>query len=310
MFWPIHHHIHLERGTPLKSSLLFLLLLVVACAPTAISQQTPEQQQKAYDRDRYQAKIRHDLSAPQSITGFWRIARVSSATMGSAEVFMSGGSTRDLDVIIDAVNEFTDIKAEFSGNIPYSHPALFALPVIIPQGEPNEAEREHIVRYITQGGFILDIDIGLDNFREGLEKYGELVWGRDAWVERLSDDHPIFFSYFNIEGGLPAIPLPTQLGAVSREATQPMRGLFVGDRLAGVTFRALATQELPGATFDGNGSVQLSELDEEKINARFARRSDPRLRQMLVNIVVFALTQEGSIAQQITAEEEPVNGNY
>ena len=88
-----------------------------------------------------------------------------------------------------------------------------------------------------------------------------------------------------------------------------MCGLFVGDRLAGVAFRALATQELPGATFDGTGSAQLSELDEEEIHARLARRSDPRLRQMLVNIVVFALTQEGSIAQQVTVEEGSINGN-
>ena len=88
-----------------------------------------------------------------------------------------------------------------------------------------------------------------------------------------------------------------------------MRGLFVGDRLAGVAFRALATQELPGTTFTGTGSAQAPELDEEEIHARLARRSDPRLRQMLVNIVVFALTQEGSIAQQVVAEEGQADGN-
>tara|TARA_A100001037_G_C15049337_1_gene589336 strand:- start:282 stop:1163 length:882 start_codon:yes stop_codon:yes gene_type:complete len=293
----------------MKFPLLLLLVLAVGCATVAIPQQTAEQLDEAYDRDRYQAKIRHDPLTPQSISGFWRIARVSSVTMGSAGVFMSGGSTRDLDAIIDAVNEFTDIEAEFTGDVPYSHPALFDLPIVIPQSEPNEAELEQIVRYIKQGGFILDIDLGLENFREGMEKYGELVWGRDAWVERLPDDHPIFFSYFNIEGGLPAIALPTQPGAVGRDAAQPMRGLFVGDRLAGVAFRALATQELPGTTFTGTGSAQAPELDEEEIHARLARRSDPRLRQMLVNIVVFALTQEGSIAQQVVAEEGQADGN-
>ena len=168
---------------------------------------------------------------------------------------------------------------------------------------------EHIVRYIKQGGFILDIDLGLENLREGMEKYGELVWGRDAWVERLADDHPIFFSYFNIEGGLPAVALPTQPGAMGRDAAQPMRGLFVGDRLAGVAFRALAMQDLPGTTFEVTDSAQSLEVDEEVIHARVARRSDPRLRQMLVNIVVFALPQEGSIAQQVTAEEGQADGN-
>ena len=53
----------------------------------------------------------------------------------------------------------------------------------------------------------------------------------------------------------------------------------------------------------------LDTVTEEEIHARLARRSDPRLRQMLVNIVVFALTQEGSIAQQVTVEEGSINGN-
>ena len=184
-------------------SCLFVFALVagfVACTPVAIPPQTSEQQQEAYDRDRYQAKIQFDPVAPQSISGFLRLARVSSVTMGSAGVLMSGGNPRDLDAIIDAVNEFTDVEAEFSGDIPYGHPALFDLPIIIPQSEPNEAEMEQLVRYLTAGGFIFDIDLGLDLYREGLEKYGGLVWGRDAWVERLPDDHSIFFSYFSIAG--------------------------------------------------------------------------------------------------------------
>jgi hypothetical protein len=286
-------------------SCLFAFALVagfVACTPVAIPPQTSAQQQEAYDRDRYQAKIRFDPVAPQSISGFLRLARVSSATMGSAGVLMSGGNPRDLDAIIDAVNEFTDVEAEFAGDIPYGHPALFALPIVIPQSEPNEAEMEQLVRYLTAGGFILAIDLGLEIYREGLEKYGGLVWGRDAWVERLPDDHPIFFSYFSIAGGLPAVSLSPVPGSLESGSPQPIRGLFINDRLAGVVFRALASPQLPGTTVGGVGAFQAPPVDEEEIHQRLERRSDPRLRQMMVNIVVYALTQDGSIAQQVIAE--------
>lgn len=286
-------------------SCLFVFVLVagfLGCTPVAIPPQTSEQQQEAYDRDRYQAKIQFDPVAPQSISGFLRLARVSSVTMGSAGVLMSGGNPRDLDAIIDAVNEFTDVEAEFSGDIPYGHPALFDLPIIIPQSEPNEAEMEQLVRYLTAGGFIFAIDLGLEIYREGLEKYGGLVWGRDAWVERLPDDHPIFFSYFSIAGGLPAISLSPVPGSLESGSPQPMRGLFINDRLAGVVFKALSSPQLPGTTVGGVGALQAPLVDEEEIHQRLARRSDPRLRQMLVNIVVYALTQEGSIAQRVIAE--------
>jgi hypothetical protein len=39
-------------------------------------------------------------------------------------------------------------------------------------------------------------------------------------------------------------------------------------------------------------------VDKKTIRARNAQRNDPRLRQMVVNLVVFALTQEGSIAKR------------
>ena len=286
----------------MKLSRLFASVLaggiLQGCNPVIIPPATLTDQQEAYDRERYQSKIQFNPADPQQIAGFLRLARVYSGRMGSGEVLFSSGSPRDLDIIIDAINEFTRINAEFSGDIPYGHPGLLDLPLIIPQSEPNEAELQQLVRYLLDGGFILDIDMGFDIYREGLEKYGELVWGRDAWVERLPDDHPAYFSYFSIPGGLPEINIAADPDRIKREAAQPMQGLFIGDRLAGVMFNAFASQgDLPGTTV-GGGTDPFLVVDKETIRARNAQRSDPRLRQMVVNLVVFALTQEGSIAKR------------
>ena len=87
-----------------------------------------------------------------------------------------------------------------------------------------------------------------------------------------------------------------------------------GNDFKGVASTLQLPDDTSGALLDVNEIhdaliESIIEVDEEVIHARFARRSDPRLRQMLVNIVVFALTQEGSIAQQVTAEEGQADGN-
>ena len=89
------------------------------------------------------------------------------------------------------------MRAEISPSITYSDPRLFDLPIIIPQSSPNEIERAQLTDYLLNGGFVMDASLGFDAYREGLEKYGGLVWGRDAWVERVPDGHPIYSFFFD-----------------------------------------------------------------------------------------------------------------
>jgi len=115
--------------------------ILSSCATVAVHEPTAEEQQEAYDQERYQAKILFDPTAPQAISGFLRLGRVYSATMGSAAVLKTG-NPQDLDMIIDAVNEFTEIKTESTPDLTYSDPRLLDLPIIIPQSPPNEVEKE------------------------------------------------------------------------------------------------------------------------------------------------------------------------
>lgn len=258
----------------------------LGCAPVMV-----QEEGKDIDQERFQVKIAFDPAVPQAITGFVHLGRVYSVTMASAGVVMGAGSPRDLDAVIDAINEFTDVRAEFASSIPYSDPRLFDLPLIIPQSAPNEVEMEQLTRYLLEGGFLMDLDLGFDIYREGLEKYGGLVWGRDAWTERLADDHPIYTAFFKLQGGVPQTGLPT----VNRGRPEHMQGLFVNGRLAGVQF---ALREPP---IDTDLAARLSrrEPDEEEVNLRNERPDDFRRRQMAVNVVVYALTQEGSLARKI-----------
>lgn len=282
----------------LSSCLLTLVGWVVwslwSCAPVVVQEEGQEM-----DQERFRVNIAFDPAVPQAITGFVHLGRVYSLTMASAGVGLGAGSPRDLDAMIDAINELTDVRAEFASSIPYSDPRLFDLPLIIPQSAPNEVEMEQLVRYLLEGGFVMDLDMGFDTYRNGLEKYGELVWGRDAWTERLADDHPVYTAFFKLEGGVPQVGMPS----VNRGRPEHMQGLFVNGRLAGVKF---ALREPP---IDTNRAARLSrqEPDEEVVDLRNEPPpNDFRRRQMAVNVVVYALIQEGSLARKIMERIEDI----
>ncbi len=270
--------------------------LLPSCVPSALPPLTTEEQQEILNKERYQARIRFFPGAPQAISGFLRIGRAYSSTMGSAAVVSRVGNPRDLDMIIDTINEYTEITTDFAPDLPYSDPRLLDLPIIIPQSRPNEVELGQLTHYILEGGFVLDSGLGIDVFREGLEKYGGLVWGQDAWVEILSDDHPVFRSFFTLRNVQPSGGQP------------PPRGVFVEGRLAVLDFETLGRREAtlrPGVTSPSGEVVRgpaaaaqglPRQLTEDLVTSQVVRVSDLRFQQMVVNVVVYALTVEGSIA--------------
>jgi len=90
------------------------------------------------------------------------------------------------------------------------------------------------------------------------------VRGRDFWSARLPDDHPVFSSFFHIKGG---VPIPEGADSAGKfSVPNHLIGYFVKGRLAGISFL-------------GVGSF--------------------RHLQMTINIVIYALTQEGSMTQRL-----------
>ena len=105
-----------------------------------------------------------------------------------------------------------------------------------------------------------------------------------------------------------------EIGSVGEDAYIGVRGIFIGNRLVMTAFNALdpyyaqrhGTAQLvseSAPTEDvGVGSqvldeTQLAERQRAINQARVERFSDVRLQQLVVNTVVYALTQEGPIAR-------------
>ena len=222
------------------------------------------------DTGRYRAMLVQDPGDPQAIKGFINFARVVSASALASGT--TQGATNSLRFLVNGLNEYTGINADFMGSITYDDERLLEIPIILPSGSPNESELEQMTRYLTSGGFIFG---GIGFVHEGLEKYAGLVEGRDFWSERLPDDHPVFSSYFDFKGGA-----PTSTRGVSsnknQNAWQYTTGHFIKGRLGGINFSL-------GLGFTGSASGQ------DKL----------RQMQMAINVIVYALTQEGSMTQRL-----------
>ena len=222
------------------------------------------------DTGRYKAMVIQDAGDKQSIKGFLKMAQVAaSRSMGTM-----GNSSFTIDRLRDVLNEYTGLKAEFLGMITYDDPRLMELPIILPFGSPNEAEMENLAKYLMGGGFTFG---GINS--EALTKYGGLMQGTDFWSERLPNTHPIYNTFFDLKGGMPFGYNGSQLSQ-GKSGVRPwnyLRGHFIKGRLAGVS---------PG---DGGWGW-----------ANDIRGGDStRQLQLAVNIIIYALTQEGSLTQRL-----------
>ena len=228
------------------------------------------------DTGRYRAMVIQDAGDKQAIKGFVKMAQVMSSRALAGGTSGYGTVTLNIDTVDrlrDVLNEYTGLKAEFLGMITFDDPRLMEVPVILPQGAPNETEMEHLAEYLLAGGFVLG---GI--YEEALEKYGGLIRGKDFWSERLPETHPVYTAFFDLKGGMPFGYSPSMgQGKAGVKPWNYVRGYFVKGRLAGVT---------PG---DGGWGWQNDNRGGDST----------RQLQLAVNIIIFALTQEGSITQRL-----------
>jgi hypothetical protein len=215
-----------------------------------------------------------------AIRGFIHLAGVYSQANLRLSGLSGGGTVGHANTVMynlaDWLNTYTGIRADFIEQITFDDERLMEVPfVIFMGGILSEEELRCLTDYLLRGGFVF----GITDLTEGLEKYGGLVKGVDFYTARLPENHPIFSIFFDVRGG---VPPTTALGHVARPeiAWSSMDGLWVKGRLAGADYGIGG-----GANYWGRA---------EHLGADATRS-----RQLGVNIIVYALTQEGSITHQL-----------
>ena len=232
----------------------------------------------AMDTGRYRAMVIQKPGDHQSLKGFAKVARVYSQLRSGGAHWDRAQMSQNLAIkaLVENLNRYTGIEAEYIDNLAFDDIRLLEVPFIvyISIAELTEQELSSVARYLQAGGFVF----GRTNWTEALEKHGSMVEGRDFNYGRLPNDHPIYRSYFDI--GRSGPPISTG-GGTSAKSSMPtssfLEGLWIGDRLVAL---------------QGLNIVILAQGHREGVETT-------RRLQLAVNILVYALTQEGSVTHRL-----------
>jgi hypothetical protein len=264
---------------------------------------------EALDYGRYPALVIQDPSDKRNIRGFFHVAIAYSRSMQIN--FRTGTYYSDsaaLYAIVDAMNEYTDIRTDVRGAYTFDAEELFRIPFILICFNGSwggftitAAESANLGKYLCLGGFAF-VDDGFwlkggpsDRSLRAMQQDAlgtqGLVFGTDWDFEKLAASHPVYHCYFDFEGppaGHDNICIGAIYGGAAGRGAAPydyLEGIIVDGRtmaiysmksLGTVWHRAFRPSER--RSYDGAGIRQL---------------------QFGVNLVVFALTQEGSVTKRV-----------
>lgn len=241
---------------------------------------------KALDTGKYKGLIIQDPSDRRSVKGF---IYLGTAWANDLEPTFDSAA-KAIPNLVDALNKQTGISAQVDAHLFIDSQELFRTPFVYLTAqeafELTEREIENLGEYLRRGGFIFadnanptaeysQAEASLRKvFRDALRSQGVL--------QVIPNNHPIYHTFYDFDGPPVGSELEVpdsggQRGLENVVIAQPsynLEGVFLGDRLV--------------AIYCDKGYVHT-----------WARNfgNEPQLR-FGINAVVFALTQQGSIAQQ------------
>ena len=221
---------------------------------------------------KYKGMVIQDPTDKRNVKGFVYLALAWGSVLQPSR-------QRAIPQLVRAINTYTNIRAEVDHQLFLDSQALFKAPFVYITTnrafELTKHEADNLADYLRRGGFVV-----ADNDQPNLE-YGPAeaslramfkdALGRDARFVQLGNDHPLYHNFFDFEGG------PPPGGEASSMPARPvpyLEGIYLGNRLVAVY------------SDKGYGAFWEREFENE-----------PHLK-IGVNLVVFALTQKGSIAEQ------------
>ncbi len=280
---------------------------------------------EALDTGKYHAMVIQDSRDKKSIRGYFHLAVAYSESM-NLRTNPGTGLVRLLNVLSEAMNKYTDIATDIIGRYTFDSKKLFKTPFILitaggvsPQAETDrggfeisQSEGANLGKYLLNGGFAFVDDDNCGGevaeaclramIRKSLAENG-YEEGKDWNFERLPNDHPLYHCYFDFDG----VPISNDNffnGILTRNPEHGLinyfpRGVIVKDYLEGIIIdgRLILILSLKDFTtaWVGWGNPGSSIVEHHELN-------NTRQRQFGVNVIVFALTQEGSITQQVMGQ--------
>jgi hypothetical protein len=259
---------------------------------------------KDMDTGQYQAMVVQDPNNRRKIKGFLHIAQGYSVHRSNQFLYAAPAydiKFNPLDLLIKALKEYTGIEANYVGALPLDDPNLLDVPWLLLSNlvslDIGQAELANLGRYLAGGGFaiatlppnsgadeIVKRQTGIFDILRRAMKSQNLNEGADWRFVVLEPNHAIYHSYFDFDAAVRANQMNqhSSYNPLSKDL-----GMQIGDRLA--VF-------LNGGPDMETAAGSLGEQSTHQVKA-----DATRALQFALNTVVFALTQEGSVTQQLMA---------
>jgi len=243
------------------------------------------------DTGQFKAMIIQDPNNKQDISGF-----VYIATAWGTQLRPPDALKRSVINLVEAVNRYTNINAKVDSHLFLDSRKLFDTPFVYVVSneafEVTDIERRNLGEYLRNGGFIV-VDNGEPQYEYGqaeasLRQMLRDTLGSDAKFLPIPIDHPLYHSFFDFDDGPPQ-------GAENDSMTSATTSSDASKRQKSTTMNQ-QVHYLEGITID-NRLVAIYSDKGYAIKWQLSSNNEPQLK-MGVNMVVFALTQAGSIAQQ------------
>ena len=249
---------------------------------------------EALDTGRYQAMVIQDPTDRQGIRGYFHLYPVYIESAAEAErrspygegtPFAFPGAIRNL---VQAMNLYTDIRTDVGKVLSLDSADVHKVPIIFVSYHipfhASPSELRNVGEYLMGGGFLFsdtlyyNARVVFDNirilWRDALGWVGK-AYGTDWNFEHIPQGHPLFHCYFDF-GGPPA-GLEIMYTRDKWAKVDYHDGVFIDGRLLGIC----TCKNYWNLWWKGPELGHIRQL------------------QFGVNIIIFALTQEGSITNQV-----------
>lgn len=293
---------------------------------------------QALNTGKYRAVVIVNPKDKKQIKGFLSLSSVYSEGIERAELdnpFQRRGNSmagiqpvsrqvaerQTLQGLADQLTERTQVQAEVLDGIPLDDPRLLKVPFLLlttnsPSFTFTQAEAGNLGRYLLAGGFLyaealtfltpnyrpdqLDPPALRSLIRAAFAQVG-CQEGKDWRFVRLEQGHPLYHCFYDLDT-LPRGFRDVFFEYVPEKAELTptpfyLEGISIGSRLAGV----YSLKDY--ADFWAGEAERRRERGSVYVGWRYRGGEEQKVYELGINILVFALTQEGSLAQRLVSLE-------
>ena len=277
----------------------------------------------ALDIGRHRALVVVDPRDRRNLKGFLYLSGVHSEALERAEsevmprsgfVRRSVAERRTLQGLADKMSQRTGVHTQVLDGIDLDDPRLLQVPFLLLtinyEVAFTQAEAKNMGRYLTSGGFLYtdivseplaigggqvhDLPALRDFIRQAFAQIG-YAEGTDWAFVRLPPEHPLYHCFYDID------TLPRGFWGVHmsiESSPDYLEGIEVDGRLVG-----LYSQKRYPDLWGGEAQRQREWDRAHGISGRVTGADELPAYDLGVNILVYALTREGSLARQLVAAD-------